>query len=165
MLCQSANAVRAPAVREAIVSSATPTERLIEQLRNVTPLRNGGYRASCPTELHAHGDRSRGLYVDVGEEGKCIIWCAAGCATAEIVAALGLTVPDLFQQPAEQGSRRDRTRIPARELLALIDVEVLTVGMIAIAMRDSQKIPEEDWERLSTAVARIGRARDHARGG
>jgi hypothetical protein len=141
-------------------------EAVIARLRNVTPRARGGYRASCPTELHEHGDRSRGLHIGEGDDGRALLWCAAGCSAPDIVAAIGLSASDLFERQTTnlEHGRHLRPRVAARDLLELIDHEALTVGMIALAIRNSQQVTDEDWQRLATAAARIGRARDHARG-
>jgi len=59
----------------------------------------------CP----AHDDGSPSLSVTNGAKGV-IMNCHAGCATEDIVAALGLTMPDLFDEPLE---KRERPRVVA----------------------------------------------------
>jgi hypothetical protein len=50
------------------------------------------YTALCP----AHEDRSASLSVGGGADGRALVYCHRGCTTGEIVAALGLSVSDLF---------------------------------------------------------------------
>lgn len=52
----------------------------------------GQYMAKCPV----HGDRKASLSVGVGDDGRVLIKCQAGCATEDIVDAIGLTMKDLF---------------------------------------------------------------------
>ena len=52
----------------------------------------GQYESRCP----AHDDRAPSLGIAVGDQGDCVVHCQAGCTTDEIVAAIGLTVADLF---------------------------------------------------------------------
>jgi hypothetical protein len=53
------------------------------------------YKGLCPT----HGDRKPSLSVSEGDDGRVLIKCFAGCATEEVVAALGLEMKDLFETP------------------------------------------------------------------
>lgn len=51
--------------------------------------------ASCP----AHDDSAPSLSV-TGIEGQTLIYCHAGCQTVDVLAALDLTMADLFDQPS-----------------------------------------------------------------
>lgn len=57
----------------------------------------------------AHEDRSPSLSVTNGNKGV-VINCHAGCATEDVVGALGLTMADLFDEPLQQ---RDRPQVVA----------------------------------------------------
>jgi putative DNA primase/helicase len=52
----------------------------------------GRYQARCP----AHDDHRASLSVNLGDDGRVLLHCFAGCATADVVKALGLTMKDLF---------------------------------------------------------------------
>lgn len=52
----------------------------------------------------AHEDRAPSLSVRRGEKGVTLK-CHAGCATEDVVAALGLTMADLFDEPIEKPAR------------------------------------------------------------
>ncbi|MFI8303687.1 DUF3987 domain-containing protein [Streptomyces sp. NPDC085927] len=52
----------------------------------------------------AHEDRAPSLSVTRGSKGV-ILKCHAGCATEDVVAALGLTMADLFDEPLEKQER------------------------------------------------------------
>ena len=58
-----------------------------------------GWIAKCP----AHEDRQPSLSIDEGADGKVLLKCFAGCTTENIVAAIGLTLRDLF--PTRSRSR------------------------------------------------------------
>ena len=47
--------------------------------------------AQCP----AHDDRVASLSLASGPDGKALLFCHAGCATTDVVAALGLTMANL----------------------------------------------------------------------
>ncbi len=56
----------------------------------------------CPS----HEDRNPSLSVAVGADGRVLLRCHAGCSTAQIAAALGLTLPDLFASRNGDGGER-----------------------------------------------------------
>lgn len=57
------------------------------------PRKSGtGYSARCP----AHDDSKPSLSISEGDDGRVLLKCQAGCATEEVLAALHLTVADLF---------------------------------------------------------------------
>lgn len=73
----------------------SPVGRVLEALSACgTPARkNGnGWQAKCP----AHDDRSPSLSISEGRDGRALLNCHAGCETPAILAALGLSMEDLF---------------------------------------------------------------------
>jgi hypothetical protein len=52
-----------------------------------------GFIARCP----AHDDREPSLKVSAGKDGRILLYCHAGCTPEAVVAALGLTMSDLFE--------------------------------------------------------------------
>ena len=60
---------------------------------------SGQWSAKCP----AHDDRRSSLSVSIGEGGRVLLKCHAGCAAEDVTAALGLTMKDLFvDKPPER---------------------------------------------------------------
>lgn len=51
-----------------------------------------GYTCRCPS----HDDRSPSLSVAIGDDGRILLHCFAGCEVKNICEAIGLTVGDLF---------------------------------------------------------------------
>ena len=79
-----------------------------------------------------------------------------------------LTFAPLFPErlPATRqggGYASSHSKIPARDLLEVISEETSVVYIVASDLLARRNITEADWQRLSTAVARIWRARDHGR--
>ena len=64
----------------------------LAEMVNARRIGKGKWQARCP----AHEDRSPSLGIAEGEDGRALVRCWAGCATADIVAALGLIMRDLF---------------------------------------------------------------------
>jgi len=57
-----------------------------------------GSRAKCPGPNHHRGDERPSLSVSPGDDGKALVYCHAGCDTSDIIAALGLSWKDLFDE-------------------------------------------------------------------
>lgn len=77
----------------------TPTavERIreaLDQLGPVKRLTTGSYSAVCPS----HEDRSPSLSI-TPIDGSVLLHCHAGCDTADVLAALGMTPADLYDNP------------------------------------------------------------------
>lgn len=67
-----------------------------------------GRSAQCP----AHEDRAPSLSLGGRKDGDGVVLnCHAGCTTEDVVAALGLTMQDLFDEPVPE--RRDRPEVVA----------------------------------------------------
>ena len=76
------------------LSDAPPaTRRVLEQLNNVKRT-GGGWSARCP----AHEDRLNSLSVGIGQDGKVLLYCHAGCLWLDILGALRLETQDLFER-------------------------------------------------------------------
>ena len=82
-----------------MVVATRPLDLVLDRLPGAKE--NGqGWKARCP----AHEDASPSLSIGLGEDGRVLLKCFAGCAPEAIVAAMGLTLADLF--PRE--GRRER---------------------------------------------------------
>jgi len=71
--------------------AVTPVQVLLERLSGVRKT-STGWSARCP----AHDDRHRSLSISETTDGTVLVRCHAGCAAAAVVAALGLSLRDLF---------------------------------------------------------------------
>ncbi len=72
------------------------TEKILKKLEGVIET-SSGWQARCPS----HDDARASLSI-AEVSGKTLMRCHAGCATAEIVAAMGLKMRDLFPDEAEE---------------------------------------------------------------
>lgn len=73
---------------------SSPIERLLDRLDR--PRRAGaGWVARCPS----HQGRSASLSLAEGDGGTVLLHCFAGCPAADVVAAVGLSLADLFDRP------------------------------------------------------------------
>ena len=142
-------------------SSRIGIESLLARLDRVQRGANG-WRADCPT-----GHRSRGtLSVAHGDNGALLVHCFAGCATADVLAALGLTMgdiqPERLRDESPEGRRAARERFRLSSVSAAAGVIAREADLVLIAAADTaQGIPltDADVRRLIDAVDRIGAAR------
>jgi hypothetical protein len=101
----------------------TPLQRLIAKLSGVSGGTDGRFMARCP----AHDDQHASLSITEADDGKVLLKCHAGCEVEAIVAALGLTMHELFPTN-RNGSTQATKRKPAgkayatrKEALAALD--------------------------------------------
>jgi hypothetical protein len=62
------------------------------------------YQARCPAA--GHDDRVASLSIGIGDDGRALLHCQAGCSTEEILAAMGLTMKDLFPSNGNGSGKR-----------------------------------------------------------
>ena len=94
--------------RVVTMTAETGFDRVISALEKQglrVELRGDDAMAQCP----AHEDRTPSLSISRGD-GKALVNCHAGCDTAEVLAAIGLTFSDTFDEKRE---RQDRPQIVA----------------------------------------------------
>jgi len=85
-------------------------DEVLARFRN--PRRNRrGWTAKCP----AHDDRANSLSVAIGDDGRTLVNCFAGCRAPEITAAVGLSLRDLFAEDHAARPRERRTLSPLEE--------------------------------------------------
>lgn len=113
--------------------------------------------APCP----AHDDNRPSLSIRVAGD-HVLIHCWAGCGAAEIVAALGLELRDLFEH------RRTDTYIdarcpqlpPARELITLFEHDLSVIDIAGSMLQAGQRLTATDMDAFSNALADIRKILD-----
>ncbi|MBN2290920.1 MAG: hypothetical protein JXM70_00760 [Pirellulales bacterium] len=92
--------------------SMPPIQKLLNKLYSMTSFRpiktNNGWKAKCP----AHDDTSPSLSLAVGDDGRVLLHCFAGCTAEKIVASLNMTMQDLM--PDEHGNGRKKSSGPIK---------------------------------------------------
>jgi putative DNA primase/helicase len=120
--------------------------------------------AKCPCP--AHGDRRASLSVGVGQDGRVLLRCFAGCQTEDVIDAIGLGWADLYEHTNGNGPR---------EIVATYDYTdehgALLFQVVRFAPKDfRQRRPDGrgDWVwklgntrrvlyRLPAVIAAVGR--------
>lgn len=127
---------------------------LLGRLEAVKQTRSDAWQARCP----AHDDRHPSLNIRLADDGKILLKCWSGCGAADIVAAVGLELADLFPQrdrdtwskPVSPGQRW----IP-RDVIASMAHEALIVALGAEEVANGAVHTAEDRHRLMVAVGRL----------
>jgi len=86
--------------RESLVADV---QAILSKLKKVKRAGHGKWSALCP----AHEDKNPSLSVGLGEDGKVLLHCHAGCNVKDIVAAVGMTEADLFADAPAQSGKPD----------------------------------------------------------
>lgn len=138
---------------------------LLDRLDRVTEHGSGRWRAVCP--VHESRHRSQSLSVRETEDGAILVYCFAGCGAGDVVAAVGLSLSQLF--PASQGTLRTRKSgrpnhyHAAGQALQTLHREVLIVLMALECVLRGDQLDEVDFERAAAACFRIRRVAEACR--
>lgn len=120
-----------------------PIDTVLSKLRKVKPNGDNSWLACCP----AHDDRNPSLSVSVGDDGRVLLHCFAGCSSDAVRAALGLEWGDLRAEPFDAADARTRTPRathspprdePPRPAFGSLDE-------VRIAYRRQQGAPSASW--------------------
>ncbi len=77
-------------------TGSSTLDAILSRLDRVRKVTARGWIAACP----AHEDDTPSLSLTVGSEGQVLMLCRANCPTASVLAAVGLTLSDLFESSA-----------------------------------------------------------------
>jgi hypothetical protein len=130
----------------------------LSRLDEVRTRGTGKHLARCPS----HSDKNPSL--SIGEVGtRILVKCWAGCETPQIVAALGLTMADLFtdspasakKHPSPARQRIDRDEAAFRFELAAMDRRLRVERVLnALASFSGDGLEDAQRDRLLKVVAR-----------
>lgn len=138
----------------------TPVENFLARVEGVRQMRADQWSACCP----AHSDRHPSLLISVGDDGRVLLYCYASCSGAEIVAAVGMSLADLFvQRLTEDEGRRHRRRRPtvsAKDAINVLEHERLVVMAIVNDIQRGHTPTPDDLARLADAGRKIERLRE-----
>lgn len=129
-------------------------DKLLARLNKVKATGPGRWIACCP----AHNDRSPSLSVRETNDGTVLVKCWSGCGAAEVMAAVELTLSDLFPE-----QKRDTYRQPIlpgerwipRDVLVALASEALIVLIAADSIVSSRPLNSSDVQRVAVAAGRL----------
>jgi hypothetical protein len=156
----NANPILSPCFERAARRGADMSAaKILDRLEAVKQTGPGRWLARCS----AHADKSPSLTIRETDHGMTLIHCFAGCEPDEVLAAVGLTMSDLFPERSPRHSYpASHSSIPARDLLVILDHELTVVALILNDIVTRRTASESQRQRLCRAAARIGKARDVA---
>jgi DNA primase len=145
------------------VYASSPIDNLLVRLDGVKQM-GRGWIAKCP----GHEDRTASLSIAASDDGRVLLHCFAGCAAANVLAAVGLSLADLFpNRPradmtfAERAAAREYAK-QARWAAALnvIGPEAKIIITAGRELKAGQLLDAADERRVDEALIRIDAARE-----
>lgn len=134
-------------------------DNLISRLRKVKRTGNGQFIACCP----AHNDRSPSLSIREVEDGRVLLNCLAGCATEDVLSAVGLDFKDISpEKPIFHKAKPIKPRVYSTDALRIIQQESRIVIFAAYELRKNRPMNDDDLARLELAMERINTATEMA---
>jgi len=132
-----------------------PVDKLLDRLEGVRATGRDQWVACCPS----HDDRSPSLSIKATDD-RVLVYCHAGCGAADVVAAVGLELRDLFDAPlSHHKPARRRPRVPAHKVLAAVSHALSVVALADADIRDGRLLTNDDWQAVDKARAIIGQWR------
>lgn len=128
---------------------------LISRLDKVRQRGAGQWSARCP----AHDDRSPSLSIKETGDGRTLVHCFGGCSVDQVLGAVGLEIDALFpprDRTPGSGAAPSKLKLPAAQALEILNREALLIFVVGSDMHNNKLISEIDFDRLATAVRRVG---------
>lgn len=141
---------------------------ILDRLDQVRQSGNG-HTSRCP----AHDDKSPSLSIHQADDGKVLMYCAAGCSISDVTDSIGIELKDLFpdsnltkiqqKQYKHSKTQGQYEALLQHELLVLLQVVSNRVASRELA-RDApfkksrpewKPMPDGHWEREKLAATRI----------
>jgi hypothetical protein len=112
-----------------------------------------GYLARCP----AHEDRGPSLSIGEREGGGILLHCFAGCEVHDVVAAIGVTLSELFPPRVDDGKPRSgrRWKHNPADLLAVVAREIEIVALAAADLSAGKTLSPQDADRVWQAHRKL----------
>lgn len=134
---------------------------LLSRLSGVRATGNDRWSCLCPS----HADRSPSLTIRVVSDGRILVHCFAGCDTGSVMAAIGMTVGDLFPEPLTR-DRLPKIRAPfsALDALKALTAESAVVAIAASDIAEGKPLSATDADRVAVAAGRIATALEAVHG-
>ena len=130
-------------------------DTLLARLEKVKATGQDRWIARCP----AHQDKGPSLTVRELADGRVLLHCFAGCATRDVLAAIGLEFTDLFPEPLPslppEKQRERREGFTASDILQALVNEITCVALAAGTLQQGGALNDEDCDRLVLAYERI----------
>lgn len=136
---------------------SAPIEMLLSRLDGVRQIKANGWMTRCP----AHNGDGRSLAVTLLDNGMIMLHCFAyQCDVSDIVAAIGMTLSDLFPDRLPEHRYEPRKHgVSSIDVLRAMKHELLVVDFLAQDFTSGELTPEL-YDRARISAARIRKALD-----
>lgn len=133
--------------------SHPPINTILGRLGHLRKTGDDQWLARCP----AHRDRSPSLSICEQSNRVVLLHCFAGCETTDVLDAIGLEFGDLYPEDicSPRRERYSDDRLSGREIVSVLNHELLIVEIFARAMMSDPDPSPDDAERLALACSRI----------
>ena len=132
-----------------------PIENLLSRLEGVKQTGPDRWIARCPS----HEDRHPSLSIRETGDGTILIKCWSGCGAADAVAAVGLSLADLFPaKPENRMPLRPRERWIPGDVWQCVAHEAGVAAVAAADIAAGRTVSTEDAERVGLAADRLADA-------
>jgi len=126
---------------------------LLNRLTKVRTYGEHRWMACCP----AHDDKTPSLAVQELRDGRILIHCYAGCGASDVMAAIGLTLRDLFPEGSVgefEGWEQWQNKIKANKEDSLFRERAL-LFMCETRRKNGERIGREDLEAERLAYLKL----------
>lgn len=130
---------------------------LLERLHRVIRCGQDRWRAICPAHESKHHTQS--LAIRELADGTVLLKCFAGCGAADVVAAVGMELRDLFPPQSEpRGPMRPKHWHAVREAVHTLQRECLICALAADNIARGVELTRDDIDRVALVAGRIRNA-------
>ncbi len=126
-------------------------EALLHRLDKVRTSGNGKWMACCP----AHQDRNPSLGIKLLDDGKILINCLSGCSPGDVMAAIGLSLKDLFPDGPISHHSNGMPAWKIKKYQEALEHEQRVWGLSRADIAKGKLLSPEDMKRAKKAASRI----------
>jgi len=130
-------------------------QTLLSRMDKVYDRGDGKWMACCP----AHDDKSPSLSIRHLHHGRILIYCFAGCGVGDVLAAIGLSLKDLFQDSLISIGDVHRSKgLPAwkiKKYQEALQHEQLVWDISRVDISQGKPLSPEGMKRAKRAASRI----------
>lgn len=124
-------------------------ENILDRLEKVKSTGKDRYLAICP----AHEDKSPSLAIRQVDD-RVLIHCFAGCSAPDIMASIGLTIDDLFEEKFVPSNGIKRP-FPAIDILRAVKSDMVFLKLYAQKLKAGKMTSETDEKHLDFVTKRL----------
>lgn len=123
---------------------------LLARMAGVRQSKPNSWIARCP----AHDDKSPSLAVTYADDGRILIHCFAGCEAHDVLAAVGMSIRDLFPEALKHHLPPRRLGVSGFDVIKVMRHEVRVLSLIAQEIGKGS-VDEDLRERAALAADRV----------